>query len=105
MIQSKYTRRNEQQWEILVREFEISGLSKAAFCREHSISYTSFCAWHKRLGSGLRVAVSDQGAEPLFTPLISPLSTDSPDHAHSAISIKLALHLSHYFKLQLVVGV
>jgi hypothetical protein len=42
-------RRTRKQWQALVDEQHQSGLSGAAFCREHGVGYISFCKWRKRL--------------------------------------------------------
>lgn len=38
-----YTRRTSAEWQHIMDEFFNSGLSGAAYCREHNIQYASFC--------------------------------------------------------------
>jgi len=42
----KYT---SEQMQLAIHEWQISGLSKKAFCRERDIMYQSFHYWYKRL--------------------------------------------------------
>jgi hypothetical protein len=43
----KYT---EEQVQVIINEWQASGLSKKAFCRERSIVYQTFHNWFKRIG-------------------------------------------------------
>lgn len=44
-------RRDAGQWQALLALQAVSGLSVAAFCREHALSEASFYAWRRRLRS------------------------------------------------------
>ena len=58
-----------QQWRNTFAEQEASGLSGAAFCREHQIQYWKFMDWKKRLrkaesnGSGEFIALEVEESE------------------------------------------
>jgi hypothetical protein len=49
----------QQYWEEHVKRYEASGMSKAAYCREHNVVYHQFMWWYKRL-----CCQSDEGGEP-----------------------------------------
>jgi hypothetical protein len=38
-------------WQTHVAEYETSGCSKAAYCREHQINYHRFLYWYGRFGN------------------------------------------------------
>ena len=61
--QKRICRRNRGQWEAIIRSQEASGLSASAFCREHGVSYQSFCAWRKKLAE-------EKEAAPRFQELV-----------------------------------
>ena len=42
----------------LIRSWELSGLSKLAFCRDQQMSYHKFNYWHKRIGTTVRSAAA-----------------------------------------------
>ena len=42
----------------LIRSWELSGLSKSAFCRDQQMSYHKFIYWHKRIGAPVRSAAA-----------------------------------------------
>ena len=44
-------RRGAAQWRALIEQHASSGLSIAAFCREHGLSQASFYQWRRRLVS------------------------------------------------------
>lgn len=84
----------------LLAAFERSGLSAAAFARQHGIGYTTFCGWrHRRAKTEQSPAfVEVQLAEP--TAAIE-LRIDLGPHVHlhlsSASQIELAARLLHRF--------
>lgn len=41
-----------RKWREVFDQFQASGLSMAAFCRQHGIAKSSFFAWRRRLGPG-----------------------------------------------------
>lgn len=41
--------RNEQQWRAIIRSYESSGLSQAAYCRRENLPPSSFQKWRKKL--------------------------------------------------------
>jgi len=44
-------REREQYWRKVIRDQAASGLSIAAFCREHQVPAASFFAWRRKLTS------------------------------------------------------
>lgn len=89
----------------LLAAFERSGLSAAAFARQHRLHYTTFCNWRQRqgkpqpspgfvqvelspppasvelvieLGSGVRVRITDAGQIELAVHLLKALSVPTP---------------------------
>jgi hypothetical protein len=89
----------------LLAAFERSGLSAAAFARQHHLHYTTFCGWRQRqgkpqpspgfvqvelspalapaelvieLGSSARVRITDAGQLELAARLLHALSTPRP---------------------------
>ncbi len=58
-------RRTKEQWQVIVDEFQQSGLSAPQFCKEHAVQYASFVKWRRRLNPVQRknsklIAVSKQ---------------------------------------------
>lgn len=41
--------RTPEQWQALVDQQRLSGLSAPQFCKQENIGYASFCNWRKRL--------------------------------------------------------
>ena len=41
--------RTPEQWQALVDQQRVSGLSAPQFCKQEKIGYASFCNWRKRL--------------------------------------------------------
>jgi transposase-like protein len=44
----------KQKWQEILAGFEVSHLSIAEYCREHSISPSSFYQWRRKLGNDHR---------------------------------------------------
>jgi hypothetical protein len=49
MAHPRAARKSLTQWQALVSQYEISGLSVSEFCTTHNIGYVSFCRWRKRI--------------------------------------------------------
>jgi transposase-like protein len=88
----------------LLAAFERSGLSAAAFARQHDLHYTTFCGWRQRqgqaapspgfvqvelpppapvelvleLGTGARVRITDAGQIELAARLLQRLNAPTP---------------------------
>jgi hypothetical protein len=58
-------RRTESEWRSILAEYERSGLSKSAFCRESKLSRSSFMKWKRRLSG-------TAGAGPAFVEWMVP---------------------------------
>ncbi len=46
-----------EQIKKLICSWELSGLTKSAFCRDKQVSYHKFIYWQKRIGTPVRSAV------------------------------------------------
>jgi transposase-like protein len=46
---ARRVRRDASQWRVLIERQQASGLSIAAFCRQHDVVTASFYAWRRRL--------------------------------------------------------
>ena len=77
MSNPRTPRRSAEQWQALIEQWQQSGQSAKAFCREHDLGYASFCQWRKRLASANEpTRSSGQGAqEPAFVDLASLASS------------------------------
>jgi hypothetical protein len=47
-MKSARVRRNREQWQELVQQWEASGKYATDWCREHKIAYDRFLSWKKR---------------------------------------------------------
>ena len=95
--------RTAAQWHALIRQFETSGLSRAAFCREQNLSYPSFCLWHNRL-AGQRAELAP--TESLFAPLaVAPAPLHTHPDAHQPVPFGLTLRLGSWLTLEVHAGV
>ncbi len=65
-------RRTETQWRQILRQYERSGLSAAAFCRRQSLTLSSLRRWQKKLGAE--------------SPSITPPSDDTREFVEVAMS-------------------
>ena len=80
-------RRTIQQWQALLTQYEQSGLSQRAFCRESAISYSSFVRWRQRLSSGATGPV-DAGGDGLFIELMNE-APDAPSTPSWDVELQL----------------
>lgn len=46
------TREREQLWQQHITQWQTSGLSGMAYCKQHSLTYCRFVYWRKKLSSG-----------------------------------------------------
>jgi len=84
----------------LLAAFERSGLSAAAFARQHGIGYTTFCGWrHRRAKTKASPAfVEVQLSEPTAAiELRIDLGAHARLHLASAAHLELAARLLHRF--------
>jgi hypothetical protein len=84
-------RRDQSQWQQLIDQQLRSGLSGAAFCREHDVAYASFMGWRKRLGD-----VEPPSSSPSFIELTAPVTTtqNAPATASAQGSCELCVELT-----------
>ncbi len=95
--------RTAAQWHTLIRQFETSGLSRAAFCREQNLSYPSFCLWHNRL-AGQRAESAPTAS--LFAPLaVAPAPVHASPDAPQPVPFGLTLRLGSWLTLEVHTGV
>lgn len=59
----KRIRRNQSQWQQIIRDWQTSRLTARQFCAEHKLAYASFSNWRRKL-SGAKEGQSDN--EDLF---------------------------------------
>jgi hypothetical protein len=45
-----------RQWETRIARWRASGVSMAAYCRQHELSYAAFVWWRRRLGQAITPA-------------------------------------------------
>jgi hypothetical protein len=65
----------ERQWRRRVKDWEASGLSVRAFCRQHGLVETSFYYWKRELRSR-DAATASARTKPVFVPMtVLPGST------------------------------
>jgi len=68
-----------RQWEKRIAHWRASGLSMAAYCREHELSYTPLVRWRRRL---------EQGA--VAGPALTLIPVVAPAPSRCSIVIRLA---------------
>ena len=73
-------RRDDSAWTEIVRRFEASGLSSAAFCRREGVALSSLQRWRKRITSR---------GDSRFVELVPPATSSSP--SSSGWSLELTL--------------
>ena len=62
-------RRPASEWQSLIEDWRLSGLSQKAFCAKHGLAISTFCKWVNKL--------SAPGADNVFAELVSlPQSND-----------------------------
>lgn len=85
-------RRSPAQWQMLIDQWQNSGLSMQAFCKANNLVYQSFCNWKTKLVS----AVHSNQVE--TTPTFIDLSSVSH---HTQASWQITLKLADGIELQL----
>ena len=64
-FQRPFTRKTPEQWQQIISDQKISGLSQKAYCCQHGLSLATFCNWKKKLASHQRLDVSRPAEQPL----------------------------------------
>jgi transposase-like protein len=79
----------------LLAEFERSGLSIAAFARQHGIGYSTFCAWRRRATSQPNVCFAEIELERSVLPeaIVVELGRQARMRLSSAHQLQLAARL------------
>lgn len=73
-------RRGDSTWTEIVRRFEASGLSLAAFCRRESLALSSLQRWRKRIKSR---------GDTRFVELVPPAAALSPSSPGWSLELTL----------------
>ena len=93
----RVVRRDAAQRSRLLSAFDRSGLSAAAFARQHGLSYTTFCNWRQRrakIKASLPGFVQVELPAPVAAAeLTIELSKVARIHIHSAAQVELAARL------------
>lgn len=85
--------KKREYWNHLIREWETSGKSKKAYCRENDLSYWNFICWNGKLANKL------ENEQPLVR--ITAEAPQSIKHTHHEIDIilndnlKIRIHNSY----------
>ena len=86
--------------ERLLTELDRSGLTAAAFAREHRLTYTTLCHWRRQRARGKSVAFAEVEFAP--PPVVEPLVIEFGSHARVRLSspaqVELAAHLLQHFQ-------
>jgi hypothetical protein len=84
----------------LLAAFDRSGLSAAAFARQHKLHYTTFCGWRQRRTQAKTAPALVQvelAAPPSATGLVIELGARARLRIESASQLPLAAQLLHHF--------
>lgn len=96
---SRNQRVDAEQRAQLLEEFERSGLSAAAFARQHSLNYTTFCSWrHARPRRAQPDFVQVEVPTPKSAELVIELGADVRVRVSTAEQVALAAQLLQNFK-------
>jgi hypothetical protein len=58
-VKKQIMRHTQEQMQATINEWQMSGLSKKAFCRERNITYQTFHYWVKRLTSPVAIGFEE----------------------------------------------
>jgi putative transposase len=84
-----YTLRSKAQWQSLLQQFEEGDLSQKAFCKQHSITPSSFYLWRKRLSAE---SVMDTPSD--FINLSDALDADNSNPEPSLADVRWQVELT-----------
>jgi hypothetical protein len=79
---------NRHHWQTHVKAFRQSGLSRAEYCRRHSLSYHALTYWCRKTPKSSNTTQPTTNLVPIPFPLPQPLRTATDDRA------SLRLHVS-----------
>ena len=77
----KRINRSRRQWQSLLDEFHRSGLTKVAFCKQHSVATSSLNRWQRMLESQTENGDFIDVTEPLSRAPATPSARRDPDNA------------------------
>jgi len=85
-----YQKQTREEWQIIMNDFEHSGLTQTNFCQQHSIPASTFSKWRKELGlAGIQKKTAPKPIAPSFQAL--PMATSPMNQNQSAYHIELSL--------------
>lgn len=76
-------RQRERYWRKVIRDQAASGLSIAAFCREHEVPAASFFAWRRKLSQRQVANEFPSASELIEKPAAQFVSLELPSPPHS----------------------
>jgi transposase-like protein len=66
-------RRSRQFWARQLAAAESSGMTKAAYCRQHGLDYRTFYRWFRRMGDAATAPAASQALVPIAVRAPSPM--------------------------------
>jgi len=88
MARKNPTHRSKEQWQVILDQWQSSGISVRQFCQDKSIPVSNFYNWRKRL-------ITPQASSPANAAMPGPSFIDlsalakSPDSGHWDITLRL----------------
>lgn len=88
--------RSPEQWRALIQQWQQSGLSASAFCKQNDLGYASFCQWRKRLITEIHRAGEEQTDSAAGFIDLGPMPSAHPpaDESHLTIHLRLGAWLN-----------
>ena len=81
-------------WAGRIKDWQHSGLSQGAYCRQHGVSQSSLIYWRKRLRS-----TPKKGAVPAVT--IVPVPLPAPSPASTGMQEPMLVHVGDSFRIEI----
>jgi len=78
-------KRSKEQWEVLVNQYETSGLTQQVFCKQHGIATSGLNKWRKRFSRSSESEFVD------ITRQLSQAASQSRDQAEPHWQVELQL--------------
>jgi len=93
----KYTRRSQEEWHVLISQWQQSGLSATNFCKQHHLSSASFYKWRQRFENTDNPGQKMPAATPDFIDITALSSTVDRQGWNIVLNLGdgLSLTLSH----------
>ena len=88
--------RSPEQWQALLDQYETSGLSQRAFCRQADLSYSTFSRWRRRLLCDQPIAETASDGPELFVEVANhPAGSPSGTGAISSATVRTCCLKTH----------